>query len=232
MPRIALVAALKREIAPLVREWTTEVRDWEGRRFEFFVRDNVIVVCGGIGAEAARRCTQAVIELYRPDQIVSVGFAGALVSELRVADVFVPAQVVDGRDGSSTDVDGGKGALVSAASVASVEGKRKLAAAYSARAVDMEAAAVARGAALRGVRFAAVKVVSDELEFEVPVVESAVTSDGRFHTGRFLLYVAVRPWLWLRVMRLGQNGRRASETLAQALRAILDASTATTNEGQ
>jgi adenosylhomocysteine nucleosidase len=221
MPRIALVAALKREIAPLVRNWETAIGEYDGRQFTFFVGDDTVAVCGGIGAEAARRATQAVIELYQPERIVSVGFVGALVPELRVGDVVVPSRIGDSRDGSSWTCDGGEGTLVSAMHVTGARGKRKLAEAYNACAVDMEAAAVAQGASLHGIKFAAVKVVSDELDFEVPVVETAVTSDGRFHAGRFLLYVTVRPWLWARVVRLSRNSRRASAELARALRALL-----------
>ncbi len=222
MPKIALVAALEREIRPLVRDWPIEARQYDGRSFKFFVQRDAVAVCGGIGAEAARRATQAVIELYRPERVLSVGFAGALVPELRVGDIVTPAKVVDNRDSGSAVCGGGKGVLVSSPVVADPAAKRKLAAAFNACAVDMEAAAVAKGASARGVRFAAVKTVSDELDFEVPVVDSAFGSDGRFHTGRFVLYVAVRPWLWLRVIRLGRNSARASEALAQALHRILE----------
>jgi adenosylhomocysteine nucleosidase len=231
MPKIALVAALQREIAPLVIDWTTEVRHYDERKLRFFVRNDVIVVCGGIGAEAARRATQAVIELYQPEKVVSVGFVGALVPELRVGDVVVPSRIVDTRDGSSRTCDGGEGTLVSAMNVTGARGKRRLAEAYNARAVDMEGAAVAQAASLHGIEFAAVKAVSDELDFEVPMLEAAVTSDGRFHVGRFLLNVTVRPWLWARVVRLGCNSRRASASLGRALRAILETREAPAKNG-
>lgn len=222
MPRIALVAALEREIRPLVRDWTTEVREYDGRSFAFFVGKDAVAVCGGIGAEAARRATQAVIELYRPQKVFSVGFAGALVPELRVGDVITPAKVVDGADGSSTVCEGDAGVLVSSAVVANPAGKRKLAAAFSAHAVDMEAAAVAKGVLARGLRFGAIKATSDGLDFDMPVVDRAIGADGQFHTGRFLCYVAGRPWLWARAVQLGRNSARASNALAQALHRILE----------
>jgi nucleoside phosphorylase len=222
MPRIALVAALEREIRPLVRHWTTEDREYDGRSFKFFVHNDAVAVCGGVGAEAARRATQAVIELYRPGRVLSVGFAGALVSELRVGDVVIPATVVDTGDGGATVCESGTGILVSSAAVASPASKRKLAAAFHACAVDMEAAAVAKGASARGVVFTSVKAVSDELDFEMPVLDSAFGSDGSFRAGRFLLYVAVRPWLWSRVVQLARNSTRASDSLAQALHRVLE----------
>ena len=78
MPNLALVAALEREIALLVKNWTRTTRDCQGHTFTFFERDETVLVCGGIGLEAARRASEAVIALYRPTLLYSVGFAGAL----------------------------------------------------------------------------------------------------------------------------------------------------------
>ena len=61
MPEVAIVAALERELRPLVREWKVAEREHAGRRFRFFESDRAVVVCGGIGPEAARRATEAVI---------------------------------------------------------------------------------------------------------------------------------------------------------------------------
>ncbi len=74
----------------------------------------------------------------------------------------------------------GEGVLVSVATVAGVEQKEKLAKSYGAQAVDMEAAAVAKGAEARGVAFSAVKVISDEVDFELPSMERFISVDGQF----------------------------------------------------
>ena len=86
-----------------------------------------MVVCGGMGAECARRATEAVIELYRPEQLISAGFAGALEPGLPVGQVLTPRIVIDAGDGSRTDTGVGEGALVSFASVADRGQKAKLA---------------------------------------------------------------------------------------------------------
>jgi hypothetical protein len=88
---------------------------------------------------------------------------------------------------------------------------------YDAVAVDMEAAAVAKGAGLRGVRFGVVKTISDELDFEIPVVQGSVDSHGQFHEGRFLAGVALRPWVWGRVAKMARNSSTASRHLSEAL---------------
>ena len=218
MPRTAVVAALEREIGPLVVGWQVVRRSWDGREFKFFEGDRAVVVCGGIGPVAARRACEAVCASYEPEMVISAGFAGALTADLRVGDVVVPARVIDAGDGSSIETGTGSGGLVSIAEMASVERKGVLGTKYGAVAVDMEAAAVAKSAGLRRARFRAVKAISDVLDFEVPVAEGSVDAQGRFHEGRFLAGIAVRPWVWGRVVRLANNASVASRSLAEALR--------------
>jgi adenosylhomocysteine nucleosidase len=215
--KVAMVAALEREVNPLVKRWNQVEREYEGRRFKFFGSGRVVVVCGGIGAEAARRATEAVLTLYQPGLILSVGFAGALDPILKVGDIFAPSRVVDARDGSRTEMAMGRGVLVSAVAVAGVEAKKKLAGSYGAQAVDMEAAAVARGAQARGVGFMAVKAISDESDFAMPAMDRFVDERGQFTTGRFAIFSAVRPWLWPQVIQLARNGAKASRALCTEL---------------
>jgi len=212
-PKVAIVAALEREVWPLVRRWASSEREHEGRKFKFFENEHAVLVCGGIGAEAARRATEAVITLYRPEMVQSVGFAGALDPEWKVGAILVPSVVIDAQDGSRVETGTGCGALVSIAAIASIEQKRKLAKAYGAQAVDMEASAVARGAQVRGIGFSAVKVIYDEIDFELPSMKQLVGSDGQFKTGKFVAFVAIRPWLWPRVIRLRKNSADSAKSL-------------------
>jgi adenosylhomocysteine nucleosidase len=225
MSRVAIVAALEREVRDLVKHWSVIEKDAGGRRFRFFANGDVVVVCGGIGAEAARRAAEAVIAIYAPKIIYSVGFAGALDPALRVADLVQPRRVVNAGDGSSVDLGGGEGVLVTFGAVASSEQKAKLRDSFGARAVDMEAAAIARAAEARGVAFAAVKVISDEFDFDFPSTERFVDSNGQFLEGRFAWFAALRPWLWPQVARLSRNSKRASRALCNCLQAMNEEST-------
>lgn len=212
-----MVAALEREVRLLLKRWRRVVREHEGRSFTFFESGQAVLVCGGIGAEAARRATEAVIALYQPGLVQSVGFAGALDPGLKVGEIFSPSLVVDARDGSSVETGSGRGILVSAAMIAGAEQKMKLAQSYGAQAVDMEAAAVARGAQARGVRFMAVKAISDESTFAMPSMDGFVDGRGQFRTGRFAAFAAARPWLWASVIQLARNSARASAALCAEL---------------
>jgi len=220
MPRLAIVAALEREVRPLVKSWRVTDKEHDGRRFRFFENGEVVVVCGGIGAAASRRASEAVIAIFDPKIICSAGFAGALDTKLRVGDVVRPSSVINAGDGSRTVVEGGEGVLVSFASVASPVQKSKLRDSFGADVVDMEAAAVARSAEARHKQFTVVKAISDEMDFEFPAMDRLIDADGRFSQGRFAWYAGVRPWLWPRVMRLARNSKRASHALCAYLDTI------------
>lgn len=220
MSRVAIVAALEREVRPLVKRWRVTEKEYVGRRFRFFEKDDVVLVCGGIGAEAARRAAEAVISLYAPALVYSAGFAGALDPALKVGTVVQPARVVNAGDGSSVSLGQGAGVLVSFGAVASPAQKAKLRASFGAQAVDMEAATVARAAEARRVPFAVVKVISDEFDFTLPDMDRFVDSDGRFLESRFAVFAAIRPWIWPQVVRLATNSKRASRVLCEWLERV------------
>jgi len=215
--RLAIVAALEREVRGLVKNWKVVTQQYEGRVFRFYESQRAIVVCGGIGAEAARRASEAVVKLYRPEMLISAGFAGALAPQMKVGQIFLPSRVIDAKDGSSTQVDSESGILISVASVASAEQKSRLADAYGAQAVDMEAAAVAVAARRHELGFVAIKAISDGSDFEMPSMDRFITSDGQFRTGAFARFSAVRPWLWPRLVRLSRHSAKASDALCSEL---------------
>jgi hypothetical protein len=143
---------------------------------------------------------------------------------MRVGDVFEAGWVVDASDGSKTVTGAGAGVLVSSSSVVGTEQKAKLARAYGAQAVDMEAAAVAKGAEARGLQFAAIKVISDDLGFQMPPLGRFVAADGSFQSGSFALYSATRPWTWATVFRLARNSSVAARSLCAKLESMIASS--------
>jgi adenosylhomocysteine nucleosidase len=227
MPKIAIIAALEREIHPLVKSLPATTVHHEGRDFTIYESAYAIAVCGGIGAEAARRAAEAIIVRYSPELLISAGLAGALVPELRAGETIFPSTVIDTQDGSrhqtvirDAALSGSSLArtvLASYPKIANVAQKQQLAKSYGAHAVDMEAAAVARAAQAHNLSFLAIKAISDESDFELPEM-SRFIRDGKFRTKRFILHVAVRPWLWLKMIRLARNTQLASHSLCAWLR--------------
>jgi nucleoside phosphorylase len=216
---------MEREVRPLIRNWKVRTIEHGGRRFRVFENGEATLVCGGIGAEAARRATEAVIQEVHPARVISVGFAGALGASLQVGHVFEPRTVINAADGVRTECGSGEGILVSSVTVAGKEQKIQYGKAYGAIAVDMEAAAVAQGANARGVKFGAVKVISDVADFNLPAVNRFVAPDGSFQSVRFACHVAVRPWLWGTTIALARNSAKASRALSDALAGYLSRET-------
>src|SRR5208337_4618543 len=126
MSRIAIIAAMEREVWPLVRSWKVRMIENGGRRYRLFENGEAALICGGIGAEAARRATEAVIREVNTVRVISVGFAGALDPALRVADIIEPRTVINAADGSRIETGSGHGTLVSFAAVAGKGQKGKL----------------------------------------------------------------------------------------------------------
>lgn len=215
--KIAVVAALEREVSPLIKDWPTITKEHGGRVFKFFEKEQTVVVCGGMGSEAARRAAEAVINLYRPMLVVSAGFAGGLDSALPAGHTLTPRHVIDAGDSSRTDSGSGEGVLVTFGTIADAEQKARLAKAYGAQAVDMEAAAVARAAEAHGVRFLACKVISDTTDSRLPPLARFIGKDADFHALKFLGFIAIRPWLWGGVLRLARDSGMAAGKLCEVL---------------
>jgi adenosylhomocysteine nucleosidase len=220
--KIAIVAAMELEIKPLVRNWHRRMIVHEGRSYRIFENGEAALVCSGIGPAAARRAAEALMSEVNPVRVVSVGFAGALDSTLAVGNIFEPRTVINFGDGARTDTGTGDGVLISTSTVADKEQKARLAQAYGAAAVDMEAAAVAQAAEARGVEFGALKAISDAADLNLPPIDGFVAADGTFQSGRFGCHVALRPWLWGSTMALARNSAKASRALCGALEKYLD----------
>jgi adenosylhomocysteine nucleosidase len=219
MKRIVIVAAMEREVKNFVAGWQLETIDVSHRAISLYERNDVAVVCGGIGGRAARIASDEAYKILGGEVslFVSAGVAGALVANLKVGDVIQPLEIIDEADSLTIRASSGKGKLVSSGAVASAPVKDILARRFQADAVDMEAYAVADVAQVHGVPFIAVKAISDELGFKMPPLGRFVSESGTFQTASFVAYVTVRPWLWPSVLRLGANTAKAAQALSRAL---------------
>jgi adenosylhomocysteine nucleosidase len=215
-PRIAILAALPREVAPLVRDWSAPVVSRkEGTRV--WENDRAIVVCAGMGRDLVTRALQLAESRGPLRSVISVGYAGALRDGIRTTGVFCPAIVVDGQTGERFACEDGEGVLVTADHVVRRDEKPKLAAQWGADLVDMEAATVARLAKERGLPFRAVRAVSDQIDENLPDLSRFTDVQGGFQSASFAMYVALHPWLIPTTVRLAKQSARASQAIAKAL---------------
>ncbi|HZD93172.1 MAG TPA: hypothetical protein VE133_02900 [Candidatus Sulfotelmatobacter sp.] len=232
MSRTVIIAAMEREVKPLVQGWQQSSISDGSRSFHVFERDELIVVISGIGRKHAEAASRAALTQYRPAQLVSAGVAGALIRSMKAGSVVTPNIVVDAADGveyrcsfEPGAVVGG-GVLVTADEIADADTKKKLVDGFHALVVDMEAAAVARVAAEARLDFRCIKAISDETDFVIPPLRQFVDAEGNFLASRFALWTMLRPWRWANVAELGRNSAKAANALCEWLRKHLMARSA------
>lgn len=224
MSRIAIVAALPGELRPLVRGWqpslSAGVRLWHRRAGDH----EWVAACAGMGAQAAVRALEAIERDGPAAEVVSAGWAGALRPAYAAGSAYWVAGVIDAGTGERFAAAGrGDVWAVTAARVADAPEKARLAAAFDAGLVEMEAAGLARVCAGRGVPFRAIKGVSDGPADVLPDFSRFATADGRFRMLRFLGFALMRPWLWPALARMGRASSEAARSIARALVEFLDA---------
>jgi len=216
---LGIIAALPREVAPLVKGWKCE--KLPGNR-TVYLRENAVVACAGMGPSQAALAVSAARALLPITELISVGLAGACDPALRIGEIVRPGLVVDRNTGERFVNEGLPGVLVSTSAILSVAEKERLRVAYDAMAVDMEAATVARLARAHGLRFRAIKVISDTADFDMGGLSGFATEDGQFREGAFAFHAALRPWMWGKLMGLARNSSKAVKALNEALRTELD----------
>lgn len=107
--------------------------------------------------------------------------------------------------------------VVTNAKVTGRDEKSRLSAAYPAGLVDMEGAAVARMAAMRGIPFYCIKGVSDGHAARLPDFNRFLTPEGQFQLAPFIFFSILRPWYWQELMRMSENSSKASQALRDSL---------------
>ena len=254
MTKVAIIAAMAGELKPLVRGWQHERRNgvdlWRWR----FDDGEWVAACAGAGVNAATRAFAEVERNGAVSAVISTGWAGALSGDLERGKAYRVCGVIDARTGErfeAAEVEeltdwsprsqnrdlGHPGIanrhagpwLVTSPVVADEAEKRRLAAAYGAGLVDMEAAGIARLAAMRGIPFYCIKGVSDGLQDRLPDFNQFISTGGRFLLARFVLFAVLRPWHWPGLMRMGENSRKAAQGIRDSLLENLDGSGAIRN---
>jgi adenosylhomocysteine nucleosidase len=218
---IVIVAALPREIAPLVRGNTADPK-WRKRGVWMYRLPQAIIVAAGMGADRATLAMEAALRDHAASLVVSTGLAGSCSAELKPGEVVEARTVVDALTGErwSAEASGGV-VLATGSAIADVREKRRLRESYGASMVDMEAATVARLAAARGVPFRAIKGISDAHDFELASLAAFTGPRGEFRTAAFALHTALRPGRWAATMKLGKDSAQAIEELSLALRRLI-----------
>jgi adenosylhomocysteine nucleosidase len=183
--------------------------------------NEVLLVTNGAGRRRAAAAVEAAVAVgFEPEAIASIGFCGALATELDVAEVVVATAVAEGTETYQTTPLCGNahfatGGLTTVDHVVRTAEEKRVLGATGAKVVDMEAAGVAETARRRGVPLLAVKAVTDlagetlENDFQ-----RVLRPDGHFDTIGVLRLGLEKPLTRIpELVRLGWRCARAAHAL-------------------
>lgn len=232
--RVLVTFAVDAEFAPWRKLRTLTVREVNG----FTVheakigRASVDFVVTGMGAENARRGTEAAIN---PEHkaCIGAGFAGALKPTLKIGDVLVARAVRE--LGKNKTLVCSRNLFMAACENQAIEAKLFLTAnrvigtseekqrlSPFADAVDMESFATLSVAKEKNVSAVAVRVIGDRLDEDMPAeIDATVDQQGRVRIGGVVKHVAAHPLQIPALIRLGKKSHTAAEALAHFLEAFI-----------
>ena len=222
---IAILAALPEELAGIRRAVPES--------------PSVLLAATGDGPKRAASAAARFLERHRPAALVGAGLAGALSPGLEVGN-FIASRRVSFEIGETASPDpawldraraaGARtGVLVTVdRPVVTLAARRALAATLrhagpeDILAVDMESAAWAREAAVRGIPYVIVRVVSDALEDELPrFLADSVGPDGSIHRGEVARRALLQPAWWGTLLRMRRRLHDCSSALGVFLARML-----------
>ncbi|PYY17687.1 MAG: phosphorylase [Acidobacteria bacterium] len=215
MARVGIIAAMFREVHPLVRNMEP-LKFLPDRRVQLYQSKNAVIAYAGMGHEPAAAAAHAALSTGEIDALVSVGWAGGLNPSAVAGKVVHPMTVIDSFSGKRYSAGGEGGTLVTVQLVAGVEEKRRLGEQYQGDYVDMEAAAVAQCAAEAGIPFHCFKAISDAHDARLPDM-NRFNRNGQFSAWRFIAHIAVRPGLWRAVSDMSKASLDSRDALCRHL---------------
>jgi adenosylhomocysteine nucleosidase len=238
MATIGIICAVPQESGPIIRRipGTTRSRLQRLRAWQFTSSGHgVTLLESGMGAANARRAAALLIEEIKPDLIINTGFCGAITPGLAVGDLVVAEHVqrltttgLQQEASPLTDYFDTaacvKGTFISIETAVTKESLRPLLpGGMNWPVLEMETAFVARACTAAGIRFAAIRSVSDTADEEPYHAFQAITVNQFDITAASVIAALLRqPSLVLQLFRLGRNAAKAGTTLATQLPRILE----------
>ena len=224
MTRVALLAPMRQELAPLVRRLSLRRAETDGQvHIGMAGRVEVVAKLIGIGTEAAARATEKLLAATKVDHVMVVGIAGGVDSEQPIGALIAPELVVDGASGREhrpvqlCDVPAHGRLVTSDRLVTSLEEATALKQS-GVVGLDMETAAVAEVCERRGCPWSVFRAISDRVTDGTtdPAVLALAGPDGSGDLGAVARYLLARPWRIVRLARLGLGTLRAANAAADA----------------
>ncbi|PQO28318.1 hypothetical protein [Blastopirellula marina] len=199
--------------------------------------DRVVgVIETGVGRKSAAAAARDVLEIITPQWVVSAGFAGGLVADLKRGHVVMPNRVVD-KEGSEVriplnlteaQIEATPGLAVGTLLtvdriVGDVAEKQSLGEQHAAVAVDMETLAIAQACHEKQVKLISVRIISDAVDQPLPKdlekMMSQKTTSGMI--GAAAATIFNRPGSIKDMWNLNSMANKASDKLAGFLSGVI-----------
>lgn len=224
--RVGLLTPMPSEFAPVVKALSLQrtASGYTGGA------GSIELVAGktGVGTRLAAQATERFLDAAPVDHVMVVGIAGGMGSS-KVGDLIYPEVVVDKASGAEYRPSplGGvqsQGRLVTHDDFDMKPAECEALVAAGFIAVDMETAAIAGVCERRGVKWSAVRAISDLVGVTPGDVIGLVNPDGTPNVGASIRYLVTKPWRIPKLVRLGMDAKGAAKGAAAATARILHAS--------
>ena len=224
-PRALVLAPMRSELRPVVRAMSGRPGTLGGTPvYEGTAGATAITTAQiGVGPDAARRATQALLDAADFDHVVVSGIAGGIGPDVAVGELMTPAVVEDLATGRRFEPAplgerGSTGTIGTTHELILDEGRLAGLVARGVVGLDMETSAVAEVCEARGTPWSVFRVVSDRPQdglLDHGVFEM-LEVDGTINVGRALRYVAARPTRVRHLARLARDSGGAARRAARA----------------
>lgn len=172
----------------------------------------IVVGAVGVGTHASTRASARILDEVRPSRVLVVGVAGAVDSDLAIAELISPVAVVDASDGTLYTPHVSPHPVPEAATRT-----RTLATVHrfgdpvpaGASAVDMETAVIAAQCERRGIPWDVRRAISDLPGALRATVAALLGADGRADLVAVARLLARDPGQFGALLRLGRDSSRA-----------------------
>jgi len=222
--RVALLAPMRQELAPLVRKLGLRRSDEDGALHVGRTGGvEVVATTTGIGMAAAAAATERVLDALPIDHVMVVGIAGGVDAAQPIGALIAPELVVDGASGrehrpAQLGEAPPRGRLLSSdALVTGLDAAARLLR-EGVVGLDMETAAVAAVCERRGCPWSVHRAISDRVTDGTtdPAILALAGPDGSGDPGAIARYLLAKPWRIVRLARLARGSLRAADAAAEA----------------
>jgi adenosylhomocysteine nucleosidase len=244
MGKVCIICAIHQESSPILRSFpgakksfVAEIPVWEiisGKR-------SLHLIQSGIGLNKAARTARIAADLLRPDLIVSAGFCGALFPGLETGDIITAEKLYHYSSGiipQDTAFDSAPpepliltghgirpGIFISTEDIVDksllVSHIRHLA--TPSTVLEMESWSVSEVCRERGIKFAAIRAVSDSAENDpAELFRNICDNDFNISLPKLSLLLLRNPLMITHLFQLAKNARIAGRSLADAVHSTLE----------